>query len=169
MIRERRAWFYSPITLNVKKIELPIIKKKKSKKKIDNRINPFLFSTSFTVSAVNLSFIFAFQKGHGAQHRLGLYNHFIYSRPDQNNCFIKSTRNINPPMLISFCSKTAFTGHFFSELQKCIQLARFIADAFPQIKCKCKELKKTQPQLENITSIISVWQYIFSFLQDWVI
>ena len=68
-------------------------------------------------------------------------------------------------MLFLFCSKTAFTGHFFSELQKCIQQARFIADASPQIKCKCKELKKTQRQLENITSIISVSQYIFSFLQ----
>ena len=68
-------------------------------------------------------------------------------------------------MLISFWSKTAFTGHFFSELQKCFQQARFIAGAFPQIKCKGKELKKTQRQLENITSIISVSQYIFSFLQ----
>ena len=48
------------------------------------------------------------------------------------------------------------------------KLARFVADAFPQIICKCKELKKTQRQLENITSIISVSQYIFSFLQHWV-
>ena len=64
-------------------------------------------------------------------------------------------------MLISFCSKTAFIGHFFSALQKCIQQARFIADAFPQIKCKCKELKKTQRQLENITSIMCFAIYLF--------
>ena len=42
---------------------------------------------------------------------------------------IEDSRIKNSLMLILFRSKTAYVGHFFSELQK-VFLARFIANAF---------------------------------------
>ena len=37
-----------------------------------------------------------------------------------------------------------------------------------QIKCNCKEFKKTQRQYENIASIISVSQYLFLLYKTWL-
>ena len=54
----------------------------------------------------------------GITYRWVGHNHFISSKPELNNCFIKNSRINNSSMLILFPSKTAFVGHLFSETQK---------------------------------------------------
>ena len=45
----------------------------------------------------------------------------------------------NHSMLILFWPKTAFAGYLISELQKCFQLRRFVANALPITRKKISQ------------------------------
>ena len=59
-------------------------------------------------------------------------------------------------MLILFWPKTAFADHLISELQKCFQLRRFVANALPITKKKFSKLTISPYPVQIIVALIGV-------------